>query len=86
MVSAPVVTVLAIEDPEIDPSSAEDRTETLAGSPASAFRQCAGDVDEKLPQPDPCRHDAEQHEMEHIGRDDLQRGAYASCLQAICLI
>ena len=34
MVSAPVVTVLAIEEPEIMPSSAEATTATLAGPPA----------------------------------------------------
>ena len=34
MVSAPVVTVLAMDDPEIEPRSAEDTTETLAGPPA----------------------------------------------------
>ena len=34
MVSEPVVTVLAIDEPEIEPSIAEDSTETLAGPPA----------------------------------------------------
>ena len=34
IVSEPVVTVLAMDDPEIEPSSAEDSTETLAGPPA----------------------------------------------------
>ena len=29
----PVVTVLAMDDPEIDPRSAEDSTDTLAGPP-----------------------------------------------------
>ena len=34
MVSAPVVTVLAMEDPEIIPNRAEEKTLTLAGPPA----------------------------------------------------
>ena len=34
MVSAPVVTVLAMDEPEIEPSMAEESTETLAGPPA----------------------------------------------------
>ena len=34
MVRAPVVTVLAIEEPEIEPRSAEESTETFAGPPA----------------------------------------------------
>ena len=34
IVSAPVVTVLAIDEPEIEPRSAEDSTDTLAGPPA----------------------------------------------------
>ena len=34
MVSAPVVTVLAMDEPEIVPSMAEEMTETLAGPPA----------------------------------------------------
>ena len=33
MVSEPVVTVLAMEEPEIVPNSEEDNTETLAGPP-----------------------------------------------------
>ena len=33
MVSEPVVTVLAIEEPEIEPSRAEESTDTFAGPP-----------------------------------------------------
>ena len=34
MVSDPVVTVLAMEEPEIEPNIAEDSTATFAGPPA----------------------------------------------------
>ena len=47
----------------------------LGRPPGIAPGEGRGHVDEQLPQPDPCRHDPEQDEVEHVGRDHAERGA-----------
>ena len=75
MVSEPTVTVLAIDEPEIMPNSAEPKIETFAGPPAEAAGSGGREIDEEAPEPDARRQHAEQHVVEHVGRDDAERDA-----------
>ena len=83
MVSAPVETVFATEDPEIVPKKAEETTDTLAGPAGIASREDRGVVDEQLSEARPLGDDAEQHEVEHDGGDDPERHAEDAFLREV---
>ena len=51
MVSEPVVTVLAMDEPEIVPNSADDTTLTLAGPPANRPANTWATSMKNLPRP-----------------------------------
>ena len=75
MVSEPTVTVLATDEPEIMPNSAE-REDRHLGRPAGV---AAGDAEamsrNSWPRPIARRQHAEQHEVEDVGRDHADRDA-----------
>ena len=73
MVSEPVDTVFAIDEPEIVPKNADETTLTFAETArvSPCYHDC--NVDEELAQSHPLRKDAKQHEMKHDGGDDPQR-------------
>ena len=75
MVSEPTVTVLATDEPEIMPNSAEPKIETLAGPPAKRPATAAATSEEQPAQADAGGQHAEQHEMEDIGGDHAERDA-----------
>ncbi len=80
MVSDPTVTVLATEEPEIMPNSAEPKIDTFAGPPAKRPATQGCTVEEQLAKADARGENAEQHEMEDIGCDDAERDA----VNALC--
>lgn len=52
MVKAPVVTVLAMADPDTDPKNAEAMTQTLAGPPMDLPARARGQSMKNRPTPD----------------------------------
>ena len=57
------------------PNSAEPKIDTLAGPPAKRPASAVAMSMNKRPQPDARRQHAEQHVVEHVGRDHAERHA-----------